>query len=95
MGRPTTMMEFGLRAADLLAGFLGGLTYALKFSRGAPAQGVVVIIIGALAAAYLGRDVAAWLHVSDGAGGYLTGVGAHALLFFAIDEIKRRLSGKK
>lgn len=73
------LSEMGIRLADSLAGFAGGVAYVCVM-RGLPAWTAVgTVVLGTLTANYLGEHVAKVTSLNQGAAGFVTGLGAMAI----------------
>lgn len=70
--------DLGIRAQEVIAGFAGGVVYAL-LQRGKPLEAVSSVVVGALTANYLSDFVAQEIDYKGPAVAFITGLIAMAL----------------
>lgn len=86
------ILYLGIRPADLVAGFLGGVVNALYFRQAGAWGFVASTIAGAVMANYVGEIVARSLSgigVTQGAASFLVGLGGMALAQGLIEMMKQ------
>lgn len=71
--------EFGLKLQEALAGFAGGVVYALVMKQTKPLEAVSSVIVGTLTANYLTDYVAVKVGLDGPGMGFITGLIAMAL----------------
>lgn len=69
----------GIHLKDLVAGFAGGVANAFVFKKSSPWAIIGSIVVGGLAANYLGRIVGIVLGTSDGLSAFLVGLTGMAI----------------
>lgn len=74
------LIDLGVKAPDLVAGFAGGVVNAVIFRRVGPAAIVGSVLVGMLTANYLGAPVAQYIRTSDSTASFLVGVGGMAFV---------------
>lgn len=79
------------RINDALAGFFGGLVYAIRFPLGSGLKTLAAIFIGTMAAHYLTKDVAHYIPISEEAAGFLIGFGFYNTSQAIIDRISKMI----
>lgn len=73
------LSELGIRANDLLAGFLGGVTALFVNRTTSPWEAVGLVVSGALTANYLTEPAVRLVGLNPGATGFIVGLCAMAI----------------
>ena len=75
------LVEMGIRLADMIAGFWGGVVYVFVTRNTKPTEAVGCVIVGAATANYLSEYVSSLSGgaIKPGASGFVTGLIAMAL----------------
>jgi hypothetical protein len=71
--------EIGFHIKDMVAGFAGGIANAFIFKKSNPWTILGSIVVGGLAANYLGSTVSRFLGTSDGASAFIVGLAGMAI----------------
>lgn len=82
------LLELGVKAPDLVAGFAGGIVNAVVFRRVNPTAIVGSVLVGMFTANYLGSAVAVYIHTSDSTASFLVGVGGMAFVQSIVEAMK-------
>jgi len=69
----------GIHLQDLIAGFAGGVANAFVFKKSKPWAIIGSIVVGGLAANYLGHPISKFLGTSDGTSAFIVGLAGMAI----------------
>jgi len=90
---PGFLDSIGLHIQDIVAGFAGGVANAIVFRKSSPGAMVMAIILGGVAANYLGETMYAILSsvpvlkISRGTADFLVGLGGMRLMQYAAERL--------
>jgi len=73
------MTIVGIHLQDLIAGFAGGVANAFVFKKSKPWAIIGSIVVGGLAANYLGYPAGKFLGTSDGTSAFIVGLAGMAI----------------
>ena len=76
---PGILVEMGIRAADVLAGFCGGVVNAIVLKRSEPWAIIGSVVVGGLTANYLADPFMKYLGTGQGTTAFLVGLAGMAI----------------
>lgn len=85
---PSLWVELGIRKADLVAGFCGGIVAALILRRADPWSIVSSVVVGALTANYLTDPIGRFTGTSGGTAAFIVGLAGMAICQGIVEAAK-------
>jgi hypothetical protein len=85
---PTFWVEIGIRKADLIAGFCGGVVSAFVLRKSDPWSIVSSVVVGALTASYLTEPIGRFTGTSGGTAAFIVGLAGMAICQGIVEAAK-------
>lgn len=76
---PGFLIQLGVKAPDLIAGFCGGVVNAFALKRSDPWSIIGSVVVGGLTANYLAEPFGRYLGTGQGTGAFLVGLAGMAI----------------
>lgn len=76
---PGFLIQLGVKAPDLIAGFFGGVVNAFVLKRSDPWSIIGSVVVGGLTANYIAEPFARYLGTCQGTGAFLVGLAGMAI----------------
>ncbi len=85
---PSFWVELGIRKADLVAGFCGGIVSAFTMKRSDPWSIVGSVVVGSLTASYLTEPIGKLTGTSGGTAAFIVGLAGMAICQGIVEAAK-------
>jgi hypothetical protein len=85
---PGLLVQLGINAHDLIAGFAGGIVNAVVFKRADPVSIIGSMLVGSLTANYLSDPIGHYLGTGAGASAFIVGLAGMAICQGIVEAAK-------